>query len=149
MQALRTLPILNRPSRPSSPIPAAAQVSNANAVGLNAAPGIDTAKPRSRSLSKQVTEKVAAMHLNGVDDGHGTPTLTQSQPLGKKMSPPNSRPVTPGLAADAAAGGGGHMDAILLRLNETVNRALAGADSKTKRAVQREAGWAVGNGVVK
>ncbi|RXK39399.1 hypothetical protein M231_03352 [Tremella mesenterica] len=143
MQAFRTLPILNRPSRPSSPVPAVTQISNTNATGING-----EAKPRSRSLNKQMNEMVASLHIDNAEV-NGTTAISPSLPLGRKPSPPSSRPATPALAAEAAAGGGGHMDAILLRLNETVNKALAGADSKAKRGIQRDAGWTVGRKVVK
>ncbi|WWD20872.1 hypothetical protein CI109_105349 [Kwoniella shandongensis] len=160
MNALRTLPILNRPSRPSSPAPPTVQPTTANGVPTQSSEG----KPRARSLSRQVTDK-AASSLQMANGGmHPPATVVQSQPLGGKKlpSPPNSRAVTPrvpaspGPGAVALPGGGpdpstqaGYMDVIGLRLNEIVNKACAGVDYKAKKGFKKGNGWSVGESVVK
>jgi hypothetical protein len=42
---------------------------------------------------------------------------------------------------------GAHVDAIGLRFNEAVNRALAGVDAKTKKGFRKGAGWTVGESI--
>ncbi len=160
MNALRALPVLNRPSRPSSPAPASTQVTTMTAPGTTTQPPIIAPapdKPRSRSLSRQVVDKVSALQL------HNTPShgvhLTHSQPLGSKQgpSPPSSRPVTPRTAQtplptpgpESAGPHAGYMDVLGLRLNEAVNKACAGVDFKAKKGFKKGFGWHVGEAVVK
>ncbi|WVQ97890.1 hypothetical protein IAU59_005007 [Kwoniella sp. CBS 9459] len=166
MNALRTLPILNRPSRPSSPAPPTVQSATAN--GTTVQTNVD-GKPRSRSLSRQVADKVSSLQLS---NGHGSmappASVAPSQPLGsikKGTSPPGSRSVTPrvpaspGQGANLALGGtvpepaagpqAGYMDVIGLRLNEAVNKACAGVDFKAKKGFKKGNGWSVGENVVK
>ncbi|WWC67751.1 uncharacterized protein I206_101663 [Kwoniella pini CBS 10737] len=161
MQALRTLPILNRPSRPSSPAPPTVQPTTA--AGTPAATNID-GKPRSRSLSRQVAEKVSSLHAtNGAIPAA---VVAPSQPIGapkKGLSPPGSRPITPrstasplpgvaapnGATTETAGIQAKHMDVIGLRLNEVVNRACAGVDFKAKKGFKKGTGWSLGEAVVK
>ncbi|WWC87075.1 uncharacterized protein L201_001961 [Kwoniella dendrophila CBS 6074] len=164
MQALRTLPILNRPSRPSSPAPPTVQSTTAS--GTAVVPNGD-GKPRSRSLSRQVADKVSSLQISNAN-GTSTPaaTITPSQPLGavkKGSSPPGSRPITPRSSASPLPGAPAavglvpeptgiqakHMDIIGLRLNEVVNKACAGVDSKAKKGFKKGNGWSVGEAVVK
>ncbi|ODN77800.1 hypothetical protein L202_04925 [Cryptococcus amylolentus CBS 6039] len=158
MNALRTLPILNRPSRPASPAPATVQSTSAN--GTSVAPGD---KPRSRSLSRQVADKVSSLSTNAngtVPAANGSmppPATTQpSQPLTKKISPPASRTATPRSSAAAlpvanaeTGPAGGYMDVIGLRLNDVVNKASAGVDFKARKGFRKGSGFAVGEAVVK
>ncbi|WWD00397.1 hypothetical protein V866_007309 [Kwoniella sp. B9012] len=165
MQALRTLPILNRPSRPSSPAPPTVQSTTVS--GTAVVPNGD-GKPRSRSLSRQVADKVSSLqHHNANGTANPPATVAPSQPLGatgkKGLSPPGSRPVTPrssasplpGVAAPAgtvpepAGIQAKHMDVIGLRLNEVVNKACAGVDFKAKKGFKKGNGWSVGEAVVK
>ncbi|OCF42325.1 hypothetical protein I317_03829 [Kwoniella heveanensis CBS 569] len=162
MNALRTLPILNRPSRPSSPAPPTVQSTTAN--GTTVATNAD-GKPRSRSLSRQVADKVSSLQLS---NGHGSmPPPASLAPAQKGGSPPGSRSVTPrvppspGPTASLALGGAvpeptaaagpqaGYMDVIGLRLNEAVNKACAGVDFKAKKGFKKGNGWSVGENVVK
>ncbi|OCF37495.1 hypothetical protein I316_00619 [Kwoniella heveanensis BCC8398] len=162
MNALRTLPILNRPSRPSSPAPPTVQSTTAN--GTTVATNAD-GKPRSRSLSRQVADKVSSLQLS---NGHGSmPPPASLTPAQKGGSPPGSRSVTPrvppspGPTASLALGGAvpeptaaagpqaGYMDVIGLRLNEAVNKACAGVDFKAKKGFKKGNGWSVGENVVK
>ncbi|WWC59261.1 uncharacterized protein I303_101811 [Kwoniella dejecticola CBS 10117] len=162
MQALRTLPILNRPSRPSSPAPPTVQSTTAS--GTSTVVNGD-GKPRSRSLSRQVAEKVSSLHAanNGAAPAAA---IAPSQPVGapkKGMSPPGSRPVTPrssasplpgvaapnGTTTESAGIQAKHMDVIGLRLNEVVNKACAGVDFKAKKGFKKGNGWSVGEAVVK
>ncbi|WVR04490.1 hypothetical protein IAU60_001494 [Kwoniella sp. DSM 27419] len=166
MNALRTLPILNRPSRPSSPAPPAVQSATANGTTAGPAPNID-GKPRSRSLSRQVADKVSSLQLSTNGHGHMPPpvSVVPSQPLGgikKGSSPPGSRPATPRMAPSPGPGvpatlgfqpdtspQAGYMDAIGLRLNEVVNKACAGVDYKAKKGFKKGNGWSVGESVAK
>lgn len=84
--------------------------------------------------------------------------MPRSQSVGampRKASPPGSRSGTPRLGAAAtlpgtdAVQGGGHVDAIGLRFNEAVNRALVGVDAKTKKGFRKGAGWSVGESIAK
>ncbi|KAK8850702.1 hypothetical protein IAR55_004622 [Kwoniella newhampshirensis] len=160
MNAFRTLPILNRPSRPSSPAPPSVQSTTANGVPTTSSDG----KPRARSLSRQVADR-AASSLQ-ISNGAMNPpaTVITSQPLGgrKGTSPPVSRAATPRVPASplpgvaALPGGGadpstqaGYMDVIGLRLNEIVNKACAGVDYKAKKGFKKGNGWSVGESVVK
>lgn len=165
MQALRTLPILNRPSRPSSPAPPSTQTTNATALAPSVAgtalthTASEPGKPRSRSLSRQVVDRVSSMHppavpasAQVVPNGHALP----SQPVNgvKKASPPNSRPATPRTAQTPIPGENGapqtgYMDVLGLRLNEAVNKASAGVDYKAKKSFKKGSGWNVGESVVK
>lgn len=152
MNALRTLPILNRPSRPASPAPPTVQSTTASAQPPS------NEKPRSRSLSRQVTDKVSSLQIstNGAAI-HPPAVITPSQPLAKRSSSPGSRAATPRSTASplpAAAPGeqapsGGYMDVIGLRLNETVNKASAGVDFKAKKGFKKGSGFAIGEAVVK
>ncbi|WVQ86230.1 hypothetical protein IAT38_008398 [Cryptococcus sp. DSM 104549] len=205
MNALRTLPILNRPSRPASPAPPSVQSTTVNGTATpypthpaapngHGHPAQQGDKPRSRSLSRQVADKVSSLQNGGNSAApaataaagaggqggqgamHPPATIVSSQPLGgKKPSPPGSRAGTPrvpasplpgavgpgaggaGVAGAGAngvgAGGegpqGGYMDVIGLRLNEMVNKAIAGVDIKAKKGLKKGNGWAVGESVVK
>ena len=158
MQALRTLPILNRPSRPSSPAPPSTHVTHVN--GTTQQPSVAAngeLKARSRSLSRHLSG--AYSHANGTDM---SPPNTVPAPNGSKApSPPLSRVATPRqssapLPADAASGQGqtvapatGYMDVLGLRLNEVVNKATAGIDYKTKKGFKKGCGWQVGEAIVK
>lgn len=165
MNALRTLPILNRPSRPASPAPPGptTQVTTSTATGHPSQPsGAADPRTRARSLSRQITDKVAGLQINQPPNGAGVVvTITPSQPVGAKKgsSPPGSRPTTPWAApgplgpaaapSDAAAPQGGYMDVLGLRLNESVNKACVGVDYKAKKGFRKGAGWTVGESVVK
>ncbi|BEI82643.1 hypothetical protein CcaverHIS002_0305110 [Cutaneotrichosporon cavernicola] len=67
-------------------------------------------------------------------------------PITRKASPPSSRSATPrigGTATPHSSGmdgpqAGAHVDAIGLRFNDAVNRALTGVDSKTKKGFRKE-----------
>ncbi|KIR59018.1 hypothetical protein I314_05002 [Cryptococcus bacillisporus CA1873] len=151
MNALRTLPILNRPSRPASPAPPTVQSTTASAQPPS------TEKPRSRSLSRQVADKVSSLQISTNGTTVQPPAVTLSQPLAKRPSPPGSRTSSPRSTASpfpAATPGeqtpsGGYMDVIGLRLNETVNKASAGVDFKTKKGFKKGSGFAIGEAVVK
>ncbi|KAK4685913.1 hypothetical protein P7C73_g4221, partial [Tremellales sp. Uapishka_1] len=138
MQALRTLPILNRPSRASSPAPQAPAVQPSQpVVAQPMGPPSDT-NQRSRSLSRQVQ---SSLHIS-------------SAPPAAAITPPGSRPVTPRMASTALptehGGGpqGGFMDVLGLRLNEIVNKACLGVDWKAKKCFKKGSGWSVGEAVV-
>lgn len=160
MQALRTLPILNRPSRPSSPAP---QVTATNAVGSTAPAGPGNSQNRSRSLSRNLADKVA----NGVPipsgptaapiaNGGLTPQHTGNG-IKKTPSPPASHPPTPrnvaaplpGAANGEFAPPAGYMDVIGTRLNEAVNKATAGVDFKQKKGIKGKTGWNLGEAIVR
>lgn len=158
MHALKTLDIL-RPSRPASPAPPSTQVTHSTANGTTQQP-IPTVgangelKNRSRSLSRQLTDKVAGLHLNT-----GVPVVTSSVVSpetmnGKKeISPPTSRAPTPRIPPTTlpvdTAPGAAYMDVLGLRLAEAVNKASAGVDYKTKKGFKKGNGWSVGEVVVK
>ncbi|WVN89089.1 uncharacterized protein L203_104305 [Cryptococcus depauperatus CBS 7841] len=156
MNAFRTLPILHRPSRSSSPAPPTVQPTNASGIPAS------SEKRRSRSLSRQVADKVSSLQLS--TNGNSTPTNgsmapssnTSSQPVGKRLSPPGSRSSTPNNFASplptVTTGEGpanGYMDVISLRLNETVNKAIAGVDFNNKKGFKKGNGLLVGEAVVK
>lgn len=159
MNALRTLPILNRPSRPASPAP---QVTTANAVGSTApgaAPaGAALSQNRSRSLSRNLADRVtssSAAAASGMGAGAApvgglTPQHTGSK---KTPSPPASHPPTPLPGAGPANGditpSAGYMDVIGTRLNEAVNKATAGVDFKQKKGIKPHTGWNLGEAVVR
>jgi hypothetical protein len=160
MNALRTLPILNRPSRPSSPAPVSTNLTNATA----APPHVPNPQ-RSRSLSRQVVDKVSSLQISTPAPQQSNGHISPSQPIGggvavgkKGTSPPTSRAATPRIAQPPAPaeGGGqgmpphsGHMDVLGLRLNESVNKACAGLDAKGKKGFKKGSGWSVGESVVK
>lgn len=146
MNSIRTsLPILSRPSRPSSPAPPSQTTTTAAGSTLQptAASQIETQR-RSRSLSRQVTDKIA-VSLQGSNGA--PPAVTPSQPLEKKISPPSSRPGTPRTADHPPHAG--HMESVSLRLNEAVNKAWFGVDVKSKKGFKLHAGWTVGEAVIK
>lgn len=155
MNALRTLPILNRPSRPTSPAPSTAQVNTTSAVG-SSAPGLS--QVRSRSLSRNLADKVAGMQINGSVPPPTNGLTPQHTGSGKKSpSPPTSHPPTPrNIAAPLPGPANGdiapptaYMDVISSRLNESVNKATAGLDFKQKKGIKKYTGWNVGEAVVK
>lgn len=166
MNAIRLSTFTNRQSRPSSPSPAATQVTPANANGYHSLPPVEAsasepAKPRSRSLSRQVAERVSNLQLSGPPRAA---SVLPSQPLGgKRVSPPSSRAPTPRIASTplpSAPGtplapgmdgpqGGAFMEALGLRLNEQVNKACTGVDFKAKKGFRKGSGWGVGESVVK
>lgn len=163
MQALRTLPILNRPSRPSSPAP---QITATTAVGSTAPAGPGNSQNRSRSLSRNLADKVANGHANGSAatgpgssasipvNGGLTPQHTGSK---KTPSPPSSHPPTPrnvasplpGAANGEFAPPAGYMDVIGTRLNEAVNKATAGVDFKQKKGIKSKTGWSLGEAIAR
>lgn len=162
MQALRTLPILNRPSRPSSPAP---QVTATTAVGSTAPTGPGNSQNRSRSLSRNLADKVANGQPNGLPTSTGstaampingglTPQHTGSK---KTPSPPNSHPPTPRNVASPLPGAvngevgppAAYMDVIGTRLNEAVNKATAGVDFKQKKGIKASTGWNLGEAIVR
>lgn len=164
MNALRTLPILNRPSRPSSPAP---QVTATTAVG-STAPGAGNSQVRSRSLSRNLADKVAGGSVNGIThatpiptagtNGFATPGGLTPQHTGKKSpSPPSSHPPTPRNIATPLPGAtngemgppAAYMDVIGTRLNEAVNKSTAGVDFKTKKGIKPHTGWNLGEAVVR
>lgn len=163
MNALRTLPILNRPSRPSSPAP---QVTATTAVG-STAPGAGNSQVRSRSLSRNLADKVSGGSVNGVTPampvatpGSNTPVVGGLTPqhTGKKSpSPPSSHPPTPrnvatplpGAINGEAALPAAYMDVIGTRLNEAVNKSTAGVDFKGKKGIKPHTGWNLGEAVVR
>ena len=178
MNTLRTLPILNRPSRPASPAPAPSttHVSTTTATGATTYPlvngnGNGNANPtanghssdpkaRSRSLSRNLADKVAALQVNPQQASQAPGQMNPPHvPLKKSPSPPTSRAATPRLAPgplpspalteSVPAPQGGYMDVIGLRLNEAVNKASAGVDYKQKKGFKQGAGWGVGEAVVK
>lgn len=137
MNAIRSLPLINRPSRSSSPAP-----SHVTAQGLT-------------MLPPPVPDRKASALVNvpGLPSGAGTPGIAppRSNSVGMRgSSPPTSRGGTPRTSASPLPGGGtetpqgGYMDIIGMRLNETVNKACAGVDSKTKKGFKKGAGWTVG-----
>lgn len=141
MNAIRSLPLINRPSRSSSPAP-----THVTAQGLTMLP---PAVPAG---------KVASLaNLPGMPAGAGTPgTATpRSSSVGKRgPSPPSSRGGTPRTSSSPLPGGatetpqGGYMDVIGMRLNESVNKACAGVDfNKTKKGFKKGAGWSVGESI--
>ncbi|KAL7420840.1 hypothetical protein Q5752_004793 [Cryptotrichosporon argae] len=143
MHAIRGIPLISRPSRSSSPAPTSSHVNATGTVTSPSAASIPLppdGKPRSRSLSRQVADKLAPPM-----------TITPSQPL-KKVSPPSSRTATPRvpsspLPSDPAPGS--NMEVIGLRLNEVVNKACAGVDYKAKKAFRAGAGWSVGEAIIR
>lgn len=160
MNALRTLPILNRPSRPSSPAP---QVTATTAVG-STAPGVGNSQVRSRSLSRNLADKVAGGSVNGITSA--TPSapnvpipggLTPQHTGKKSPSPPSSHPPTPRNVASPLPGAtnadmappAAYMDVIGTRLNEAVNKATAGVDFKAKKGIKPHTGWNLGEAVVR
>lgn len=160
MNALRTLPILNRPSRPSSPAPPS--TTTTPIPGTIPKPSDGNDKPRSRSLSRQITDKVSHLNLSGVPaNTNGSGTILTSQPLGKAKgpTPPGTRPGTPRIAGTPLPGTpvgdpngapqSGYMDVLGLRLNEAVNKACTGVDYKAKKGFKKGSGWSVGEAVVK
>ena len=155
MNALRTLPILNRPSRPTSPAPSTTQVTTTNAVG-SSTPG--NAQVRSRSLSRNLADKVAGIQINGNGTMPPPAAAMTPQHTGKKTpSPPNSHPPTPRNATPALPGTANgdiapptaYMDVISTRLNESVNKSTAGIDFKQKKGIKKHTGWTVGEAVVR
>lgn len=169
MNALRTLPILNRPSRPASPAPPSTHTATATAqpptsLGLGIMhTASEPGKPRSRSLSRHVTDKIVP-HATGPAGATGlAPSASANgfvhpQPqTGKRTSPPASRAATPRLpqtplpvgAENGAAPQSGYMDVLGLRLNEVVNKACVGVDFKAKKGFKKDAGWIVGESVIK
>jgi hypothetical protein len=157
MNALRTLPILNRPSRPTSPAPSTPQVTATNAVGSSAS---GNAQVRSRSLSRNLADKVAGIQINSNGNGSMPPPATAmtSQHTGKNSpSPPNSHPPTPRNVASPLPGPANgdiapptaYMDVIGTRLNESVNKSTAGVDFKQKKPIKKNVGWSVGEAVVR
>lgn len=153
MNALRTLPILNRPSRPTSPAPSTPQVNATNAVGSSAA---GNAQVRSRSLSRNLADKVAGIQING-GMPPPTPAMTPQHTGKKSPSPPSSHPPTPRNGATALPGPANgdiapptaYMDVIGTRLNESVNKSTAGIDFKQKKGIKKNAGWGIGEAVVR
>lgn len=164
MNALRTLPILNRPSRPASPAP---QVTATNAVG-STAPGAGNSQNRSRSLSRNLADKVAGVPVNGINSATGAqPTTANHAPpsgvltpqvTGKKTpSPPPSHPPTPRNIATPLPGTvngdmgppAAYMDVIGTRLNDSVNKSTAGVDYKAKKGIKPHTGWNLGEAVIR
>ena len=153
MNALRTLPILNRPSRPASPAPPSTSTATATAQVPTHTPSAlglgvhhtasEPGKPRARSLSRHVTDRAVS----------GAPQAAASN----KPSPPTSRAATPRLGPTPAPGNpdpsatpaSGYMDVLGLRLNEAVNKACAGVDFKVKKPFKKGCGWTLGENVVK
>ena len=165
MNALRTLPILHRPSRPASPAPPSTQTTTAtaqppSALGLGILQSVsEPGKPRSRSLSRQVTDKTATNGTSSPIGITGINGATMAPPAqnGKRASPPGSRAPTPRLNSTPIPTGGdgtatpqtGYMDVLGLRLNESVNKACLGVDFKAKKGFKQGSGWGVGEAVVK
>ena len=162
MNTLRALPILNRPSRPSSPAPGQAptQTSTMTAFAQPTTIGLglqhtasEPGKPRSKSLQRQVADRVSSFHANG----HANKSTSPSQPLGSGgPSPPGSRANTPKVPNGPLPPGdpvstpsSGHMDVIGLRLNDSVNKACAGVEFRARKGFRKGSGWAVGEAVVK
>lgn len=104
-----------------------------------------------------MADKVSSLQISTNGTAVQPPAVTLSQPLAKRPSPPGSRTASPRSTASpfpAATPGeqtpsGGYMDVIGLRLNETVNKASAGVDFKTKKGFKNGSGFAVGEAVVK
>ncbi|BEI90437.1 uncharacterized protein CcaverHIS019_0305070 [Cutaneotrichosporon cavernicola] len=145
MNAIRSLPLINRPSRTVTPT-ATVQATGPAAVQPLGPPPVP--EPR-------------AHHTPHPSSNTAIPTPTvapRSQSMGpitRKASPPSSRSATPrigGTATPHSSGmdgpqAGAHVDAIGLRFNDAVNRALTGVDSKTKKGFRKGAGWTVGESV--
>lgn len=153
MNAIRSLPLINRPSRTSTPAPAV-QASGAAAVPPLGPPSVPEPRVRHHThhpghlpITQTIIPPVAAT------------IVPRSQSVGaipRKASPPGSRSATPrigstatlpGSATEVPLQGGGHVDAIGLRFNEAVNRALVGVDAKTKKGFRKGAGWSVGESI--
>lgn len=104
-----------------------------------------------------MADKVSSLQISTNGTTVQPPAVTLSQPLAKRPSPPGSRTSSPRSTASpfpAATPGeqtpsGGYMDVIGLRLNETVNKASAGVDFKTKKGFKKGSGFAIGEAVVK
>ena len=142
MNAIRSLPILNRPSRPGSPT----QHLSTDSATVSTSTRTPSSGGKPRALSRQITEKVAGLHISTnmpPPPNHVSPSMYSATPLSKKPSPPSSRPGTP------ASGGPNHMDIIGLRLNEAVNKACMGVDYATKKDFKSGVGWHLGETVIK
>lgn len=107
-------------------------------------------KPRSRSI----TRPLSSLHLSL----GGVPAASQPPTQPSTPAPaPLSRPPTPKVGAaalpPAPAQENGHpagfMDAVGLRLSEQVNKACVGVDWKARKGFKKNAGWQVGESVVK
>lgn len=156
MNALRTLPILNRPSRPASPAP---QVTTAtvNGVGSSATgtgAGVPLSQNRSRSLSRNLADKVAsaAIPVGGLTPQHTGSKKTPSPPFSHPPTPRNVASPLPGAAAPVngeVPAPAAYMDVIGTRLNEVVNKATAGVDFKQKKGIKPHTGWNLGEAVIR
>lgn len=147
MNAIRSLPLINRPSRTPTPAPAV-QASGAAAVPPLGPPPVP--EPRARNPHHPIAQTSVPPAAT---------VVPRSQSVGampRKASPPNSRSATPRIASTATLPGsatemphqgGGHVDAIGLRFNEAVNRALIGVDAKAKKGFRKGAGWTVGESI--
>ena len=139
MNAIRSLPLMNRPSRTSTPGPNV-PVSGSAAVQPLGPPPVP--EPRARHPLAHVVAPAPV-------------PAARSQSVGSKRvpSPPTSRAATPRHSgtplppSGTETPHGGYMDAIGLRLNETVNKACAGVDFKSKKGFRKGTGWTVGDGV--
>ena len=167
MNTLRSIPILNRPSRPSSPSPASTQTSNTTATAQPPSFGVgglgvhhtasEPGKPRSRSLQRQVTDRITSLHVNGSGGNRTSPPQAAQSVL---PTPPISRTGTPRTPAAGqlpsapqteivSTPSAGYMDVVGLRLTDSVNKACAGVDFKARKGFKKGSGWAIGEAVVK
>ncbi|GMK56464.1 hypothetical protein CspeluHIS016_0303040 [Cutaneotrichosporon spelunceum] len=145
MNAIRSIPLINRPPRTVTPA-ASVQASGAAAVPPLGPPPV----VESRTHPAPQIPNNAAIATPAV-----APRSQSLVPVTRKVSPPSSRSATPrivGTAPPHSSGmdvpqAGAHVDAIGLRFNDAVNRALAGVDAKSKKGFRKGAGWAVGESV--
>lgn len=162
MQALRTLPILNRPSRPSSPAPPSTHVTHVNGTTQQPSlPANGELKARSRSLSRHLSGAYTAVSTSDMPPPGTVPAPANGMNGAKAPSPPLSRVATPrqsaaplpadmsGTGQGTVAPATGYMDVLGLRLNEVVNKATAGIDYKHKKGFKKGCGWQVGEAIVK
>ncbi|WOO81937.1 uncharacterized protein LOC62_04G005449 [Vanrija pseudolonga] len=132
MNAIRSLPLINKQARPATPVQSSVAVSGSAAVQPLGPPPV----PASR-----VATPAAA------PGGLAAPK--------KNTSPTGSRPATPRNSVVGLPGSGpetpqgGYMDAIGLRLADTVNKSCSGIDFKAKKGARKGAGWTIGEGIAK
>ncbi|TXT05974.1 hypothetical protein VHUM_03735 [Vanrija humicola] len=130
MNAIRSLPLINKQARPATPVQSSVAVSGSAAVQPLGPPPVPA--PR-------VATPVAP----------GLPAPKKS------TSPTGSRPATPRNSVVGLPGSGpetphgGYMDAIGLRLADTVNKSCAGIDFKAKKGARKGAGWMIGESIAK
>lgn len=137
MNAIRSLPLINRPSRSSSPAP-----SHVTAQGLTMLPPTGTANGKAAANAN-----LAGLSVNGSAPGNAVPRSSSANKRGN--SPTSSRAGTPHSVAISSPLPGaekpqtGYMDIVSMRLNDSVNKACAGVDFKAKKGFKKGAGWSI------